>query len=141
MPDRVILVLHMTAKVSSRRVLTVSFAVNLFDVVSNLVVAVLPGSTVRQLRRATRAIPGVEAVNHLAAIYSGTSEVLVDVDLDLAEELDTTRIEALLDQLEDRVRTVVPDTKHVSINLNPPPLHERRFRASRPSARNTTGNR
>jgi divalent metal cation (Fe/Co/Zn/Cd) transporter len=91
----------------------------------------LPGSTVRQLRRATLAIPGVEAVNHLAAIYSGTSEVLVDVDLDLAEELDTTRIEALLDQLEDRVRTVVPDTERVSINLNSPSTGERSGKGSR----------
>jgi cation diffusion facilitator family transporter len=85
----------------------------------------LPKSIVRRLRRSILGLPGVDAVNRLAAVYAGTSEVLVDVDLDLAEELDTTSIEALLDKVEDRVRTVVPDTERVTINLNSPPLRGR----------------
>jgi len=81
----------------------------------------LPNNTVRRLRRSILGLPGIDAVNRLAAVYIGTSEVLVDIDLDLAEELDTTSIEALLDKVEDRVRTVVPDTERVTINLNSPP--------------------
>ena len=64
--------------------------------------------------------PGVDGVNHLAAIYSGTAEVLVDADLDLAEELDTVQIEVVLDDLEARVRRVLPDTERVRVLLNSP---------------------
>jgi len=81
----------------------------------------LPKGTVHALRETILLIPGVIAVNRLAAVYVGTSEVHVDADLDLAEELDTTSIEVLLDEVEQRVRVVVPDTKRVSVNLNSPP--------------------
>lgn len=80
----------------------------------------LPRATLRHLSSAVLTVPGVDAVNRLAAVYTGTSEVLVDLDLDLAEELDTTRIEALLDQVERRIRVELPDTEHVRVNLNSP---------------------
>ena len=73
-----------------------------------------------RLQRAILETPGVVAVNHLAAIYAGASEVLVDVDLDLAEELDTVQIEALLDRLELDIRAELPDTEHIRIELNSP---------------------
>lgn len=81
----------------------------------------LPTGTVHELRDTILQIPGVVAVNRLAAVYMGTSDVHIDADLDLAEGLDTTRIEALLDVVEQRVRIVVPDTRRVSVNLNSPP--------------------
>jgi cation diffusion facilitator family transporter len=80
----------------------------------------LPGSSLKRLRATVLATPGVDAVNHLAAIYSGTSQVLVDADLDLDEDLDTGEIETLLDVLEARVRAVVPDTERVRVILNSP---------------------
>lgn len=80
----------------------------------------LPKGMVRRLRRTIRSTPGVDAINRLAAVYDGTSAVIVDVDLDLAEDLETTEIEALLDLLEDRVRTVVPEMQRLTANLNSP---------------------
>ena len=80
----------------------------------------LPESDLERLRGAILATPEVEAVNQLAAIYAGTSEVLVDADLDLAEDLDTVQIETVLDDLEARVRTVLPDTERVTVLLNSP---------------------
>ena len=82
---------------------------------------VLAIAAVVGLRGAVLETPGVDALNHLAAIHSGASEVLVDLDLDLAEGLDTTRIEALLDDVEARVRRAVPDTTRVRVELNSPP--------------------
>jgi cation diffusion facilitator family transporter len=79
----------------------------------------LPRSTVRQLRKIILGTPGVDAVNRLAAVYAGTSAVLVDVDLD--EALDTLQIEALLDQVERRIRVELPDTAHVRVELSSPP--------------------
>ena len=78
----------------------------------------LPEPDLERLRGAVLETPGVDALNHLAAIHSGASEVLVDLDLDLAEGLETTRIEALLDDVEARVRRVVSETTHVRVELN-----------------------
>jgi divalent metal cation (Fe/Co/Zn/Cd) transporter len=80
----------------------------------------LPKSTVRHLRKTILATPGVDSVNHLAAVYAGTSAILVDVDLDLDEELDTVQIEALLDRVEQRIRVELPDTEHVRVELSSP---------------------
>lgn len=80
----------------------------------------LPASVLAELRATVLATPGVEAVNRLAAVYSGASQVLLDADLDLAEELDTVRIEALLDSVEARVRKVVPRLERVRVILNSP---------------------
>jgi cation diffusion facilitator family transporter len=80
----------------------------------------LPAGDLERLRAAILATPEVDAVNQLAAIYAGASEVLVDADLDLAEDLDTVRIEAVLDDLELRVRAVLPDTQRVRVLLNSP---------------------
>jgi cation diffusion facilitator family transporter len=81
----------------------------------------LPRSTLRRLRKIILGTPGVDAVNRLAAVHAGTSAVLVDVDLDLADELETAQIEALLDQLEGRIRAELPDTERVRVELNSPP--------------------
>ena len=80
----------------------------------------LPEDDLERLRSAVHAIPEVEAVNRLSAIYAGASEVLVDTDLDLAEGLDTTQIEAVLDDVEARVRAILPETDRVRILLNSP---------------------
>ncbi len=80
----------------------------------------LPDHALAGIRAAVLNTRGVEAVNRLAAIYSGPSQVLVDADLDLAEDLDTVQIEALLDLLEARMRAVVPDVERVRVILNSP---------------------
>lgn len=80
----------------------------------------LPEKTLSRLRATVLATPGVEAVNRLAAVYSGTSQVLLDADLDLSEDLDTNQIEVLLDLIEDRAREVVPHLERVRVILNSP---------------------
>lgn len=83
----------------------------------------LPGTTLRRLRATVLDTPGVVAVNRLAAIHSGASQVLLDADLDLAENLDTSQIEALLDLLEARVRNVIPRLERIRVILNSPDKH------------------
>ncbi len=80
----------------------------------------LPDDDLERLRAAVLATPEVDAVNQLAAIYAGDAEVLVDADLDLAEDLDTTQIEAVLDDVEARVRATIPETGRVRVLLNSP---------------------
>ena len=80
----------------------------------------LPRAVTRQLRKTVLNTPGVVRVKQRAAVYAGTSEVLVDADLDLAEDLDTGQIEALLDLLERRIRRDLPDTEIVRVKLDSP---------------------
>lgn len=80
----------------------------------------LPDTTIARLRATVLGTPGVVAVNHLAAVYSGASQVLLDAGLDLAEDLDTVQIEALVDLLESRVRRIVPRLERVRVILNSP---------------------
>lgn len=80
----------------------------------------LPDTTLSKVRAAVLDTSGVVAVNRLAAVYSGTSEVLLDADLDLSDDLDTAQIEALLDRIEARVRAVVPHLERVRVILNSP---------------------
>ncbi len=165
----------MTTTISSRRVVVVSFLVDLLDVITNLVVAILTGSAVifgemaqgiadsigsgllvvgerralvaallmligsivliaqaralitgralpasmlAQLQQSVLCDPRVHSVNRLAAIYAGASQILIEADLDLAGSLATRQIETLLDELEDRLRTILPDTERVRVQLN-----------------------
>jgi cation diffusion facilitator family transporter len=80
----------------------------------------LPEHARARLCAAVTGTPGVVAVNRLAAVYSGTSQVLLDADLDLAENLETAQIETLLDLLEVRVREAEPDLERVRVILNSP---------------------
>jgi divalent metal cation (Fe/Co/Zn/Cd) transporter len=80
----------------------------------------LPEQDILRLRDAILADPKIEAVNSLAAIYAGASEVLVDADLDVAEELSTSEIELLLDSLEMRVKKAMPGIDRVRVLLNSP---------------------
>ncbi len=77
--------------------------------------------TLARLREVVSGLNGVAAVNELAAVYSGTNQILLEADLNLEDELDTTRIEALLDLLEERTRDVLPDLERVRVVLNPEP--------------------
>jgi cation diffusion facilitator family transporter len=80
----------------------------------------LPEKDLRNIREGILADPRIEAINYLAAIHAGASEVLVDVDLDLREDLNTTEIEAALDSLEERIKRNVPDIERVRVLLNSP---------------------
>ena len=78
----------------------------------------LPEEDCARLREAIIADPMVDAVNQLVAIYAGASEVLVDVDLDLSENLNTTEIETVLDSIERRARNIIPEIERVRVLLN-----------------------
>ena len=80
----------------------------------------LPEKDIETLRAAILADPMVDAVNSLVAIYAGASEVLVDADLDLSEDLNTSEIELVLDRIESRIRTVMPNINRVRVLLNSP---------------------
>lgn len=72
------------------------------------------------IRDAVEHTPRVVALNRMAAVYSGGEEVLVDLDLDLADGLETSEIEAVIDEVQSRVRTACPTVQRVRVDLNSP---------------------
>lgn len=80
----------------------------------------VPKGELDLLRQTILATPGVDAVNRLTALHAGTDHVDVDVDLDLADELETADIEALLDEVGARAREVVANITSLHVDLNSP---------------------
>lgn len=65
-------------------------------------------------------LPEVTGVNRLDAVFSGSEDILVDADLDLAENLTTSQIEKTIDRVQEAVRAIAPAVSSVSIDLNSP---------------------
>lgn len=78
----------------------------------------LPEENLHELRAAILEDPMVEAVNGIVAIYAGAFEILVDADLDLRADLNTTEIETVLESIEHRVREIMPEISRVRVLLN-----------------------
>jgi cation diffusion facilitator family transporter len=85
----------------------------------------MPRREVERLRAAVLGTQGVVAVNRITATYAGPQEVAVGLDLDLDEDLDTSEIERLLDDLQRRLRASVPELHSLQVDLNSPTLPAR----------------
>lgn len=74
----------------------------------------------RKIKETALEIPEVVGINRLAAVYTGSEQILVDLDLDLKEKLTTTQIEKVLDRVQTTITSKVPEVKTVRIDLNSP---------------------
>lgn len=81
----------------------------------------VPDAVRRTLHDAVLAVPGVEAVNGLVAVFTGSEEIALELDLDLEDALTTPEIEDVLDAVEESVVERVPGVRRVSVDLNPAP--------------------
>lgn len=81
----------------------------------------VPERVLTSVRRAALSVPEVEAINALAATFSGSTNVTVDLDLDLREDLTTIEIEEVLDRVRHAITDRRPEVKHLRVDLNSPP--------------------
>lgn len=101
-------------------VLMVVFSVLLLSQTRALIVGrAIPSAGLEAIRAAVQAMPGVQTLNRLTAVYAGASDVEVELDLELDDRLTTTEIEGLLDRVQARVRGIVPEARKVRVDLNP----------------------
>lgn len=94
----------------------------------------VPDDVHRRILASVTSAPHVVAVNRLGAVFAGGDEILVDLDLDLAEDLSTVDVEAVLDDVQHRVRAVAPTVDTIRVDLNSPevgPVRRRRPRHAR----------
>ncbi len=103
--------------------LTVVFAIVVISEARGLIAGrSVPHETAQLIRDAVSSAPKVVALNRMAAVYAGGDEILVDLDLDLAENLETVEIESVIDDVQARVRAAAPEARTIRVDLNSPPL-------------------
>jgi cation diffusion facilitator family transporter len=74
----------------------------------------------RALEGALREFPEVQEVRELLTLTLGPNALLVGARIDLADGLDAQRVECVSDEIDARLREVVPDVTEVFIDATPP---------------------
>jgi cation diffusion facilitator family transporter len=74
----------------------------------------------RALERALGEFPEVQEVRELLTLTLGPNALLVGARIDLADGLDAERVECVSDEIDARLREVVPDVTEVFIDATPP---------------------
>jgi divalent metal cation (Fe/Co/Zn/Cd) transporter len=74
----------------------------------------------RALEQALIAFPEVQEVRELLTLILGPNALLVAARIDLADGLDADRVERVSDEIDTRLREVVPDVSEVFIDATPP---------------------
>jgi divalent metal cation (Fe/Co/Zn/Cd) transporter len=64
--------------------------------------------------------PEVQEVRELLTLVLGPNALLVAARIDLADGLDADRIENVSDEIDAKLRQVVPDVSEVFIDATPP---------------------
>jgi cation diffusion facilitator family transporter len=72
------------------------------------------------LERALMEFPEVQEVRELLTLVLGPNALLVAARIDLADGLDADRIENVSDEIDAKLRQVVPDVSEVFIDATPP---------------------
>jgi cation diffusion facilitator family transporter len=73
-----------------------------------------------RLEAALNSFPEVEEVRELLTLTLGPNALLVAARIDLADGLDADRIERVSDEIDARLREVVPDVSEVFVDATPP---------------------
>jgi len=73
------------------------------------------------LEEALADFPEVQEVRELLTLTLGPNALLVGARIDLADGLDADRVERVSDEIDARLREVVPDVTEVFIDATPPP--------------------
>jgi cation diffusion facilitator family transporter len=72
------------------------------------------------IETALASFPEIAEVRELLTLILGPNALLVAARVDLADDLDADRVEAVSDEIDERLREVVPDVSEVFIDATPP---------------------
>lgn len=73
-----------------------------------------------EIRAVALAIKGVEGVLDLRTMYIGSERLLVNMELDVDQKLQTAQLEQLMDIVKAEVKDKVPTVHHIQIELETP---------------------
>jgi cation diffusion facilitator family transporter len=69
------------------------------------------------LRSSILSHPRVTGVGRLLTMHLGPEQILVNVEVDLLDGLSDTEVEAAIDDVEASIRTVLPSSQHIFVEL------------------------
>ncbi|MHC4861556.1 MAG: cation diffusion facilitator family transporter, partial [Planctomycetota bacterium] len=69
----------------------------------------------RRIREAVEGVPQVVALLQVLTLHLGPEDVLVNLNVNFADGLDTDALEAAIDEIEKRIRAAVPTAKRIFI--------------------------
>ena len=65
----------------------------------------------RQILTAVTAIPEVNKIIAMKTVHLGPTSVIVGIEADLIDELDTDKIELVTDEIEHKIMKILPESK------------------------------
>lgn len=71
----------------------------------------------KYIRDSALSFAEVREVVDLKTLHSGSSHILVNLDVHLKNKLNTDQIEHLMDKIKDKIRQNVPNAKEIQIEL------------------------
>jgi cation diffusion facilitator family transporter len=79
----------------------------------------ITGDESSRIRELVKAVPGVRSLVSMRTMHLGTHDVIVGIEVSLVDGLDTGRVAAATDEIEQRVREVLPYAKqgHIFIEV------------------------
>jgi cation diffusion facilitator family transporter len=78
--------------------------------------------TENSIRQATLSFPEVRKILDLKTLYLGNKKLLVNMEVHLANNLDTDDIEKLIDKIEKEIKQRVPEAGSIHIELETPDI-------------------
>jgi cation diffusion facilitator family transporter len=69
------------------------------------------------LRTSVLSLPSVESVGRLLTMHMGPDEILVNLEVDLADGLVDQRVEQVIDDIESEIRNVLPEANNIFVEL------------------------
>jgi len=72
----------------------------------------------KRITAATERVEGVEKVHKLLTMHLGPDDVLVNLNVEFSDGLETGEIEELVDEIEAKIRTVVPEARQIFIEAD-----------------------
>jgi cation diffusion facilitator family transporter len=75
---------------------------------------------IKRIKVATLEIPGVRSVLGVKTMYIGLEKILVNLDVHLKNNLNTDKIEKIIDNIQDNIRKKVPKVRHVQVEIETP---------------------
>jgi len=77
--------------------------------------------TLSAIRSATLSIPEVETVDRLLTMHLGPDEILVNMDIVVDGDLSGNEVEAIVDQIEGKIREFAPEATRIFVEVGPGP--------------------
>ena len=62
--------------------------------------------------------PRVEQVGRLLTMHMGPTEILVNLDVDLIDDLSADQVEETIDDIERAIRVVLPSAQNIFVELD-----------------------